>query len=206
MTATPGHHAARGRRRHHASALRLRARRTRRSPTSTITCRIAPAPTAKRQRRPVRREGVAAEPDAGDRRQARERRERDEDRQPGPLLDQGRDDADALGDVVQREAEHQEGAERRGAGGEGRADRQPLAEVVQADAERDRGRERHPLRACRPGAAQANRSSNAVSAATSQTRPRRGSPAPPRPPARAPPRACRPAGTGAARRSAPARS
>ena len=97
------------------------------------------------ERRPVRREGVAAKPDARDGRQARERGQGNEGRQPGPPVDQGRDDADALGDVVEREAEHQEGAKRGGAGGERRADRQPLAEVVDADAERDRGRERHPL-------------------------------------------------------------
>ena len=52
---------------------------------------------------------------------------------------------DALGQVVQREADHQERGQRGLAGGEGGADGEPLAEIVQPDAERDEGREREAL-------------------------------------------------------------
>ena len=120
------------------------------------------------QRRPMRREGVAAEPDAGDRRQAGQRREADEGRQPVPRLDQRCDDADAFGDVVQGEAEDQEGAERRRTGRERRADRQPLAEIVQADAERDGGGEAQPAELA-PAPPADGIEQAAVIAATSQT-------------------------------------
>ncbi len=48
-----------------------------------------------------------------------------------------RHDGEPLGRVVQREAEHQQGAERELAEREGGADGQPLTEVVQADADGD---------------------------------------------------------------------
>src|SRR5215217_7395869 len=113
--------------------------------TTPATTPLATVADREGERRPVRREGVAAEPDPRDGGQAREGGQGNQGRQPRPLVDQGGDDADALGDVVEREAEYQEGAERGGAGGERRADREPLAEVVDADAERNRGREPHPL-------------------------------------------------------------
>ena len=58
------------------------------------------------------------------------------------------DDGQALGRVVDREADDEEGAERERAGRVGRADGQALAEVVQADAERRRARQ--ALRRARP--------------------------------------------------------
>ena len=99
-----------------------------------------------RQRRPLRRVGEAADPQADDRRAARQQRQAGEGPERRPLLQDRRGDADAFGDVVQREAQHQERAEPRRARREGRADRQPFAEIVQADAERDEGRERKPGR------------------------------------------------------------
>ena len=55
-------------------------------------------------------------------------------RNDGRGLGNGRDNRKALGGVVQREAENQQGAQRRFAKREGCANRQTLAEVVQADA------------------------------------------------------------------------
>ena len=51
-------------------------------------------------------------------------------------------DADAFGDVVQREAEDQEGAEARRTRREGGTDGETFAEIVQADAEGDIGGQR----------------------------------------------------------------
>jgi len=45
--------------------------------------------------------------------------------------------ADAFGDVVQREAQPEKYAERRRARGKRRTDRQTLAKIVQADSERN---------------------------------------------------------------------
>ena len=64
----------------------------------------------------------------------------------GGVLHQRRGDADAFGDVVQRETEHEEGAEPAAPAGEGGTDRETLAEVVQADPEGDVGRQRQPGR------------------------------------------------------------
>ena len=110
------------------------------------------------------------------------------------LLHQRRGDADALGDVVQREAEHEEGAEPRGAGREGGADREALAEVVQADAERDGGRERQPGRGA---AAAADDPQQEEADARPRAPPSRGPGRrrPPRRPARARPRASRRTGS-----------
>ena len=77
--------------------------------------------------------------------------------QPRPVAHQRRGDADALGHVVQREAEDQEDAEGGFAQREGGADGQPFAQVVQADAERDligqRQRAAAPARCVRAAAA-----------------------------------------------------
>ena len=61
------------------------------------------------------------------------------------VLRDGRDDPQPFGDVLDDEADDQEGAERRRADAVGRADRQPFAEIVQPDAERDHRGERHTL-------------------------------------------------------------
>ena len=98
------------------------------------------------ERGPLRRVGEAADPDADDRRAAGEERRPTKAPERRPLLEDRRGDADAFGDVVQREAEHQEGAEPGRARREGGADRQPFAEIVQADAERDEGRQREARR------------------------------------------------------------
>ena len=86
--------------------------------------------------------------DADHRREAGERGEADEGGKRRALLrrHQRGGDADALGDVVDDEADDQEGRQRRGAGGERRADREALAEIVEADAEGDEEGEAHALR------------------------------------------------------------
>ena len=54
---------------------------------------------------------------------------------------QRRDDAEALGGVVQREADDQHGGQGDLVAGRGLADGQALGEVVQADADRDEQRQ-----------------------------------------------------------------
>jgi hypothetical protein len=97
--------------------------------------------SARAQRQEYRRRqrvvDEAADPDTQHGRQASQRGQRDEVPGRRALARNRRGDADALGDVVQREAHHQKGAQRGLAEGIGRPDRQPLAQVVQADAERD---------------------------------------------------------------------
>ena len=60
---------------------------------------------------------------------------------PGLAAAQRRDDRQALGRVVDREADDEEGAERERPGRVGGADRQALAEVVEADPDRDQQRQ-----------------------------------------------------------------
>ena len=96
---------------------------------------------------------------------------------------QRRDDREALGRVVDREADDEEGAEREFADRVGGADREALAEVVEADPDRD-----HHRRAARPSgrrplaAAPLRRESIAVSARKATPAPRRSSSAPPNAP------------------------
>ena len=128
-----------------------------------------------------------------------------EARQRRPLLEDRRGDADALGDVVQREAEHEERAKPGRTGGERRADGEPLAEIVQADAERDVDASASPLGApCAPADGHQEQEARG-SREHDHRRPledaRRPSPRAP-----APPRACRRAGSQAGRWSAPAGS
>ena len=54
-----------------------------------------------------------------------------------PIFGNWGNDGQALGGVVQHEAQHQEGTQRNLAHGVGRADGQPFAQVVQADAQGD---------------------------------------------------------------------
>ena len=87
------------------------------------------------------------------------------------LLHQRRGDADAFGDVVKREAEHEEGAEPCGSGREGGTDREALAEVVQADPDRDGGRERQPGRGAPATADEPQQEEAGVAASTTITWP-----------------------------------
>ena len=89
---------------------------------------------AEEERRQRQRVGEAADPGADDRRRAGEQARAAARRcQRRPVAQHRRDDAEPLGDVLDDEADHQEGAERDLAEGVGRPDREPLAEVVQAD-------------------------------------------------------------------------
>ena len=89
-----------------------------------ITWRIAPAPIPKQSAIQYGLTACVPMHDAGDRRQAGERGEAGEGGERRPFAgDERRGDADALGDVVDDEADDEEGGERRRAGGERRADR-----------------------------------------------------------------------------------
>ena len=97
---------------------------------------------AEEQRRETGVEGGGADPGAEHRRRPGDQPERHQMTEASPgvrpgALAQRRDDRQALGGVVDREANNQEGAEGERPGGVGRADRQALAEVVQADPDRD---------------------------------------------------------------------
>ena len=141
----------------------------------------------RRRRRRARRGGrsrIAADPGAEDRRRAGDRAASADQSRSGSravaLVGERRGDAEALGDVVDHEADDQERAERELAERERRADREPLAEVVQADADRRRAsparaRERRPLRSAPATAARRPRSARGSSTAT----PSSTSPAPP---------------------------
>ena len=164
-----GHHAAGGRGTVATPPPCERARRSEEQPHLDDHLQDRAGADREGERRPVRREGVAAEPDAGDGRQARERGEADEGRQPGPRLDQGRDDADAFGDVVEREAERP---------GRCRAPRRRWRTPSRSPAPRRdcagrcraRSRSRAPPRSSLPPLRRPTaNSSAAVSAATSQT-------------------------------------
>src|SRR5690606_24206670 len=89
------------------------------------------------ERGPEGTEREPADPDPGDGRPAGQERQQREVGQARAFAQDRRGDADALGDVVERETGDQEDPERYLAQREGRADGQPLAEVVQPDAERD---------------------------------------------------------------------
>ena len=87
----------------------------------------------------------AADPGAGDRRRAGDQRKHGESSERDlPSLGDRRRDPEALGHVVDHEADDEERPERKLAERERRADREPLAEVVQADADGDERRERDP--------------------------------------------------------------
>ena len=107
----------------------------------TITCAIAPAPMPSRNatRLPLNAEApiqapAMAGPPASSPRPASVRSE-------GRFLRDRGDDGEPLGRVVDREPDHEQGAERECAGGVGGADREPLAEVVEADPDGDEQRE-----------------------------------------------------------------
>ena len=63
------------------------------------------------------------------------------DRRPLLIAHQRRDDREALGGVVDREADHERGAERQLRDRVGGADREALPHVVKADSDRDHQRE-----------------------------------------------------------------
>ena len=98
-----------------------------------ITCTIAPTPTPSRKaatlelnadapiHAPMIAGAPATSPSSG------------EAAHDGARSGDRRDDREPLGGVVDREADHEEGAQRQRADGVGGPDREPLAEVVQAD-------------------------------------------------------------------------
>src|SRR6266545_226528 len=90
------------------------------------------------------RGGEAAEPRSEDRGAGRYQRQRRQPSEPEarPALRGRSGDTQSLRDVVDHEADDQEGAECEFAEGEGRPDRESLAEVVDADANRDEQGER----------------------------------------------------------------
>ena len=115
----------------------------------TITRRIAPTPTPKssaarlgsKAEAPIQAPRIAGAPAIRPRPSRRT--------SPGraaPSRAQRRDDRQALGGVVDREADDEEGAERERAGRVGGTDRQALAEVVEADPDRDQERQVGPRR------------------------------------------------------------
>ena len=168
----------------------------------TMTCTIAPAPKPKRNAArlalnaaaPIHAPRIAGAPAM--------RPSSGEPRSVGWPVGERRDDGQALGRVVDGEADDEERAERERADRVGRADRDALAEVVQADADGDEQRE--ALTAA-PACAARSARRHAGSAGTRRRRratpaPRRRTPASPPPPARSPRASRRWPGTRAARR------
>ena len=119
----------------------------------TITCAIAPAPTPSRNatRLPLKAEApiqapTMAGPPASSPRPASVQ-------QRGAVLRDRGDDGEPLGRVVDREPDHEQGAERECARRVGGADREALAEVVEADPDGDEQREMEAARRLAPDAA-----------------------------------------------------
>ena len=110
----------------------------------TITCAIAPAPMPSRNatRLPLNAEAPIQAPAMAGPPASRPR--------PVSVRSEGRffgdrgDDGEPLGRVVDRESDHEQGAERERAGGVGGADREALAEVVEADPDGDEQGEVEP--------------------------------------------------------------
>lgn len=80
----------------------------------------------------------SADPGADNGRRPTDESEPNESKQTGIVLGDGRGDAHAFGDVMQREANDQKRAQRCLAGGVRGADRKALSQVVQPNAERER--------------------------------------------------------------------
>ena len=184
---------------------RAPARRAATARAATITCTIAPAPTPNRNAARLELNADApihAPRTAGAPAIRPSSASRPSDR---PLVRDRRDDRQALGRVVQREADHEERAERERADRVRGADRDALAEVVQADPDRDEHAPAMPPRRLRlRGAAlQPRRHAGQQQVgheARRRTRaPRRRTPASPRRRARGPRASRRSRGTRAAR-------